>query len=143
MEFTPSIAGSWRRVPVFDSAIIIYSNIFIYLYIMSREKPLDLDIKLKPVLKYKWGNEEGFRNFKKGYEKGFNEAQEILIKEIKQRIKSAVQRMIQEIREKTYDRQLGKSVSDVVPVIYPVIDLEDVLSIIKKYFPDEVKENER
>ena len=56
---------------------------------MSEGKPLDLDIKLKPVLKYKWGNEEGFRNFKKGYEKGFNEAQEILIKEIKQRIKKA------------------------------------------------------
>jgi len=58
---------------------------------MSEGKPLDLDIKLKPVLKYKWGNEEGFRNFKKGYKKGFNEAQEILIKEIKQRIQEAIQ----------------------------------------------------
>jgi len=54
-----------------------------------KPKPLDLKMSLKPHLKFKWGNEEGFRNFKKGYEKGFSDAQEIVLNEIKQRIKQA------------------------------------------------------
>ena len=99
------------------------------------EKLLDLDIKLKPVLKYKWGNEEGFRNFKKGYEKGFNEAQEILIKEIKQRIRKAVQGLLEEIKLecKPYDMLYGE-------VGNRKLSFEQIKQIIEKWFPDVFKE---
>jgi len=56
---------------------------------MKKGEPLNLDIKLKANLTYKWGNEYDFINFKKGYEKGFSEAQNVILKMVKQRIKSA------------------------------------------------------
>ena len=99
------------------------------------EKLLDLDIKLKPVLKYKWGNEEGFRNFKKGYEKGFNEAQEILIKEIKQRIRKAVQGLLEELK-------LECKPYDFLEVGNKKLSYEQIKQLIKKYFSEVVKENE-
>jgi len=108
------------------------------------EKPLDLDIKLKPVLKYKWGNEEGFRNFKKGYEKGFNEAQEILIKEIKQRIKLAVQGLLDEIHSSygcIHHRKKGGD-DDCIICVAIGQTLNEIRRKIKKYFPEVVKENE-
>lgn len=55
---------------------------------------------------------------------------------LKQRLKSAVQGLLEEIRKVAYDREFGKSVSDVVPVVYPVVDLEDVIRLIKKWLPD-------
>jgi len=54
-----------------------------------KPEPLNLDIQLKVNLTYKWGNEYDFINFKKGYEKGFSEAQKVILKIVKQRIKSA------------------------------------------------------
>ena len=54
-----------------------------------RPEPLNLDIQLKVNLTYKWGNEFDFINFKKGYEKGFSEAQKVILKIVKQRTKSA------------------------------------------------------
>ena len=54
-----------------------------------KPEPLNLDIQFKANLTYKWGNEYDFINFKKGYEKGFSEAQKVILKIVKQRIKSA------------------------------------------------------
>ena len=64
------------------------------------------------------------------------------IKEIEQRIKSAVKGLIKEIREETYDRESGKEVSDVLPVIYPVVDLDDIINLIEKWFPDVVEDEQ-
>ncbi len=116
---------------------------------MSEEKTLDLDIKLKPVLRFKWGNEEGFDNFRKGYEKGFEEAQEIIIREVKQRIQEVVQGLLREIEkqeEKTTnilaDMLSGKIKEKAVNrgALYGKNEvLSWVKNLIKKYFPDEVK----
>jgi len=54
-----------------------------------KPEPLNLDIQFKANLTYKWGNEYDFINFKKGYEKGFSEAQKVILKIVKQRTKSA------------------------------------------------------
>jgi len=37
-----------------------------------------------------------------------------------------------EVRKKAYDREFGKSVSDVVPVVHPVVDLEDIIRMLKE-----------
>jgi len=55
----------------------------------NKPEPLNLKINFKPKLTFKWGDEEGFLNFSRGYKKGFERAQEVLKEEFKQRIKSA------------------------------------------------------
>ena len=97
---------------------------------MNKPQPLDLEINIKPKLTYKWGNEEHFLHFKRGYEKGFKEAQEILKQEILQRIKSACEFYLRykdridilEEEQPKYKKEISKFYSTYRGALIPNLD---------------------
>ena len=90
------------------------------------EKPLDLEgMNIYKKLKVDFGS---------GRTKIIYDEKEA-IKEIKQRIKSAVKGLLEELK-------LECKPYDFIEVRNKKLSYEQIKQLIKKYFPDEVKENE-